>query len=94
MGAYNGRLLPRSIFGLPLEGVVLSGAAFCFLVLLLLPGSGLHILRPFFLLGCCASFIKARQVINAGIMAVIAKPLKEEGRLIRQRMSVGGESLK
>lgn len=93
MGAYNGRLLPRSIFGLPLEGVVLSGIAFCLLVLLLLPGEKLHAFRPLFLFGCVSLFIKARNIINSGHLAIIFTPLKAEENLRKASVSLAGEAL-
>lgn len=61
---------------------------------MLLPGENLHILRPIFLLGCVTMFTKARNIINAGNLAVILKPLKEEGRLKKSSGSLAGEAIK
>lgn len=81
MGAYNGRFMARSIFGLPLPAVILAGISFCCLIMLLFPASGLHPFRPILLIAFVGTLLRARSIIRLGALLVIIKILSKEKAL-------------
>ena len=81
MSAYNGRFMPRSIFGLPMVAVIYSSLSFCCLVMLLIPAAELHFLRPLFLAGCVLPLLRARRIIRAGSLVVIIQAISKERAL-------------
>lgn len=81
MGAYNGRLMPRSVFGMPLEAVVLSSISFCCLVLML--SVQFNLLRIIFVLGFVLTLRRVNKILSSGSLVVIVKALKEEDNIKR-----------
>lgn len=81
MGAYNGRLMPRLIFGLPVQAVILTGLAFMLLVLLLFPAAALHPFRPFLLGGCGLMLFRAYRVMRTAHEAAILPALDRAKRM-------------
>ena len=83
MGAYNGRLMPRLIFGLPIQAVVVAGIAFVCLIFFLFPSSQLHIFRPFFLCGCVLLLLRVYRIMKTATETAILSALDKSKRLRR-----------
>lgn len=85
MGAYNGRLMPRLIFGLPLNAVVLSAIAFVLLVVTLLPSAVLHPLRPLLVIAFGLLIMRTYYIIKTATEFAIVAAMDRNKRIARAK---------
>ena len=85
MGAYNGRLMPRLIFGVPLQAVILSGITFTLLVIMLLPSAKLDLLRPLFFAISCLIMMRVYRIMKTAAEFAIMPAMDKNKRLHNAR---------
>ncbi len=85
MGAYNSRLMPRLIFGLPLNAVVFSAIAFVLLVVALLPSPNLHPLRPFLIFAFGLLAMRTYYIMKTATEFAIVSAMDRNKRITRAR---------
>jgi len=85
MGAYNSRLMPRLIFGLPLNAVAFSAIAFVLLVVALLPSTKLHPLRPFLIFAFGLLAMRTYYIMRTATESAIVPAMDKNKRITRAK---------